>query len=60
MIQVGVGDKNGVDTARFKLVMSREGFDSFLLRVHAGIKYDAMAVELNEVRIGANLVLAEE
>jgi len=57
---VGVGDKNGVNTARFKLVMSREGFDPFLFRVHAGIKYDTMVVELNEVRVGANLVSAEE
>ena len=57
---MGVGDKNGVNTARFKLVMSREGFDPFLFRVHAGIKYDTMVVELNEVRVGANLVSAEE
>ena len=60
MVQVRVGDENGVNAARFKLVMSRKGFDALLLRVHARIKHDTMAVQLNEVRIGANLVLAEE
>ncbi len=60
VVEVGVGDKDGVDAAGGELVVGGQGVGAFFLRVHAGVEDDAFAAKLEEVAVGADFVFAEE
>ena len=60
MIQVGVGNEDGVDTVFFQLMGCGKRIEAFLFRVHAGVENDAFTAEFDEVGVRADFIAAEK